>query len=151
MTLANPICPTLCTSSSSRSGRPIGGRCAATTSRSCGPRCSDQPTTAIARRLGRAAADLEVDVPFEAISASLAIPPRKAIDALRRLHHYGLIEFYEARANIAMSGWAPSVPGRVAVTLSAYARHAYGDLEADTFDSAVSPSRKRPDVLVPSR
>ena len=107
-------------------------------------------TTAIARRLAHAAVDLEVDVPFEAISASLAIQPRKTIDALRRLHHYGLIEFYEGRANIAMSGWAPSLPGRVAVTLSAYARHAYGDLEADTFDSAVHQP-KRPDVLVPSR
>jgi hypothetical protein len=106
---------------------------------------------AIARRLGRAATELEVDVPFEAITAALAIPPRKAIDALRRLHHHGLIEFYEAAAAIAVSGWAPSMPGRVAVTLTGYTRHAYGDLEADTADPPVSQPRHRGDVVASSR
>jgi hypothetical protein len=107
---------------------------------------------AIARRLGRAAIDVEVDVPSEAITAASAIPPRRTLDALRRLHHHGLIEFYEAAANIAVSGWAPSMPGRVAVTLSGYARHAYGDLEPDTFDAAVSqPGCRRGNVLAPRR
>jgi hypothetical protein len=107
---------------------------------------------AIVRRLGRAATDLGVDVRFEALTAALAIPPRKALDALRRLHHHRLIEFYEAAANIAVSGWAPSMPGRVAVTLSGYARHAYGDLESDTPDPPVfQPGRRRGDVLAPCR
>ena len=104
---------------------------------------------AIARRLGRAATDLEVDVPFEALTAALAIPPRKALEALRRLHHHRLIEYYEAAANIAVSGWAPSMPGRLAVTLSGYARNAYGDLEPDPpAPPMFQPGRRRRDVLV---
>jgi hypothetical protein len=106
---------------------------------------------AIARRLGRAATELEVDVPFEVLTAALAIPPRKALDALRRLHHHGLIEFYEAAANIAVSGWAPSMPRRVAVTLTSYTRHAYGDLEPDTPHPPVSQPRHRGDVVASSR
>jgi hypothetical protein len=106
---------------------------------------------AIVRRLGRAATDLEVDVPFEALTAALAIPPRKALDALRRLHHHGLIEFYEAAANIAVSGWAPSMPGRVAVTLSGYTRHAYGELESDTVDALGCRPGHCGDVVASSR
>jgi hypothetical protein len=98
---------------------------------------------AVARRLGRAAHDLAVDLPTEAITAALAVPPRKALDALRRLHHYGLVEFYEAPANVAVSGWAPSVPPQFAESLSAYARDAYGGLEPDTPPPVVSPSQGR--------
>jgi hypothetical protein len=98
--------------------------------------------TSVARRLGRAAAALEIDLPTEAITASLAVSPRKALDALRRLHHYGLIEFYFQRfANVAVSGWVPSVPGRIGGSLSSYARHAYGDHEFDTPVPVVSLSR----------
>jgi hypothetical protein len=98
--------------------------------------------TAVARRLGRAAADLEVDLPVEAVASSLAVSPRKALDALRRLHHFGLIEFYLQRfANVALSGWVPSVPAGVAVSLSSYARHAYGDHELDRPVPVVSLSR----------
>jgi hypothetical protein len=100
--------------------------------------------TAVARRLGRAAADLEVDLPAEAVASSLAVSPRKALDALRRLHHYGLVEFYFQRfANVALSGWVPSVPAGVAVSLSSYARHAYSDHEFDTPVPVVSLSRGR--------
>jgi hypothetical protein len=98
--------------------------------------------TAVARRLGRAAADLEVDLPAEAVTSSLAVSPRKALDALRRLHHYGLIDFYFQRfANVALSGWVPSVPAGVAVSLSSYARLAYGHHEFDTPVPVVSLSR----------
>ena len=70
------------------------------------------------------------------------MPPRKALDALRRLHHYGLIDFYFQRfANVALSGWVPCVPGRVGVSLSSYARHAYGDHEFDSPPPVVSLSR----------
>jgi hypothetical protein len=108
--------------------------------------------TAIARRLGRAAADLEVEVPFEAIAASLAIPPGRAVDALRRLHHHGLIEYYPEPANVVLSGWAPSIPPRRAVTMSAYARHAYGHLEPDPTDpTALSKPHDAAATLEPSR
>jgi hypothetical protein len=40
--------------------------------------------TAVARRLGRAAADLEVDLPAEAVTSSLAVSPRKALAAKLR-------------------------------------------------------------------
>jgi hypothetical protein len=110
-------------------------------------------TTAVARRLGRAAAALEIDLPNGAITGSLGVSPRKALDALRRLHHYGLIEFYFQRfANVALSGWVPSVPGRVAVSLSSYARQAYGDPELDAPVPVVSLSRGRGrEDLEPSR
>jgi hypothetical protein len=108
-------------------------------------------TTAIARRLGRAATDLEVEVPFEAIAASLAIPPGRAVDALRRLHHHGLIEYYPEPANVVLSGWAPSIPPRMAVTMSAYASHTYGHLEPDpTHPIALAAPHEAP-ALEPSR
>ena len=46
--------------------------------------------------------------------------PRRALDALRRLlHHHGLIDFYFPQfANVALSGWVPSVPAGVAVSMS---------------------------------
>ena len=78
---------------------------------------------------------------------------RRALDALRRLHHHGVIDVYfQQFAMVAQSGGVPSVPAGAAVLLSSYARHADCDLEFDTPCPAVPLSRGRGrEDLEPSR
>ena len=87
---------------------------------------------AVARRLGHL---LVMSAPAGGVSlASLAtplrIPPSKALNALRRLHHHRLIEFREHTAVIAASGLAALVPDDRAEQLSAYTRRLQVELEA---------------------
>ena len=79
-------------------------------------------TTAIARRLGHLLNEAAPRraVSLDALADPLHITPAKALDALRRLHHHGIIEFHEHCAVIGCSGRVPDVdPGRAAA-LSPY-------------------------------
>jgi hypothetical protein len=69
-------------------------------------------------------------VSLDSLATPLRIPAGKALDALRRLHHYRLIEFREHTAVIGASGLAPSIPEDRVEQLSAYTRRLRVVLEA---------------------
>ncbi|MGH9136623.1 MAG: hypothetical protein ACRD0G_06200 [Acidimicrobiales bacterium] len=77
--------------------------------------------TAVARRIAHHGAAGDTHVPIEAISTALGITPRRAVEALRRLHHHGLIAFAEADAVIATTGHVPGLSPRQVARLSRYA------------------------------
>jgi hypothetical protein len=70
-------------------------------------------TTAIARRLGHLLSEAAPRraVSLDALATPLHTTPAKALDALRRLHHHGIIEFHEHSAVIGCSGRVPDVHG----------------------------------------
>ncbi len=69
-------------------------------------------------------------VSLDSLATPLRVPPSKALDALRRLHHHRLIEFREHAAVIGASGLAPSVPVERVKQLSAYTSRLRAELEA---------------------
>ena len=87
---------------------------------------------AVARRLGHllAMSPPARGVSLDSLATPLRIPPAKALDALRRLHHHRLIEFREHTAVIGASGLAPSVPVARVEQLSPYTSRLRGELEA---------------------
>jgi len=87
---------------------------------------------AVARRLGHllVMSPPARGVSLDPLATPLRIPPGKALDALRRLHHHRLIEFREHTAVIGASGLAASVPDDRAEQLSAYTRRLQVELEA---------------------
>jgi hypothetical protein len=100
-------------------------------------------TTAVARRLGHLLTCTPPvrGVSLDVLATPLAISPRKALDALRRLHHFDLIEFREHAAVIGASGFAPPVPPERAATLSAYTarlRLAFDECPEASQDRAIS-------------
>ncbi len=77
--------------------------------------------TSIGRRLAEAVSQgCDVELPFEAVSAALGVPRRRALEGLRRLHHYGLVEFLEVESIVGLSGLVPSVSERHAAALCRY-------------------------------
>ena len=86
---------------------------------------------AVARRLGYlvAMSPPARGVSLDSLATPLRIPPSKALDALRRLHHHGLIEFREHTAVIGASGLAPSIPLERVEQLSAYTGRLRVELE----------------------
>jgi hypothetical protein len=75
-------------------------------------------TTVIARRLGHLLSEAAPRraVSLDALATPLHITPSKALDALRRLHHHGIIEFHERSAVIGCSGRVPDIdPGRAVI------------------------------------
>ncbi len=95
---------------------------------------------AVARRLGHllAMSPPARGVSLDSLATPLRIPPGKALDALRRLHHHRLVEFREHTAVLGVTGSAPSIPEERADQLSAYtsrlrdAVEARGELRART-------------------
>ncbi len=87
---------------------------------------------AVARRLGHllAMSPPAGGVSLDSLATPLRIPPSKALDALRRLHHHRLIEFREHTAVIGASGLAPSIPVERVEQLSAYTGRLRSELEA---------------------
>lgn len=69
-------------------------------------------------------------VSLDSFATPLRIPPAKALDALRRLHHHRLIDFRELTAVIGTSGLAPSIPEQRANQLSPYTGRLRAILEA---------------------
>jgi len=69
-------------------------------------------------------------VPIEALTSSIGLSPRRVVEALRPLHHYGLIEFAENDAIIGVSGVVPSLSPRLALRLSRYPVEVLAALEA---------------------
>ena len=99
---------------------------------------------AVARRLGHllAMSPPARGVSLDSLATPLRVPPSKALDALRRLHHHRLIEFREHTAIIGASGLVPSVPVERAEQLSPYTGRLRVALEAREED--LPPSRSEP-------
>lgn len=88
-------------------------------------------TTAIARRLGHLLGEAAPRraVSLDALATPLHITASKALDALRRLHHHGIIEFHEHSAVIGCSGRVPDVDPARAAALSPYTTRQRLELE----------------------
>ena len=86
---------------------------------------------AVARRLGHlvAMSPPARGVSLDSLAAPLRVPPSKALNALRRLHHHRLIEFREHTAVIGASGFAASIPAERVEHLSAYTGRLRVELE----------------------
>ena len=67
---------------------------------------------AVARRLGHllTMSPPAGGVSLDSLATPLRVPPSKALDALRRLHHHRLIEFREDTAVIGPPAWPPPFP-----------------------------------------
>lgn len=79
--------------------------------------------TTVARRVSflLALADgSDAAVPIEALTSSIGLSPRRVVEALRPLHHYGLIEFAETEAIIGVSGVVSSLSPLLVLRLSRY-------------------------------